>query len=78
MEKGRVRAIVSVWREEERKGGREGGAITTSSSAGPHHDRDLGNAGGRHVGLVVEDASEVVWGQKKGREGRAEVSGGAI
>ena len=32
--------------------------------AGPHHDRDLGNAERRHLRLVVEDAAEVAFSGK--------------
>ena len=34
--------------------------VGAAGRARPHHDRDLGDARGRHAGLVVEDAAEVV------------------
>ena len=34
--------------------------VRAPGGAGPHDHRHLGNAQGRHLGLVVEDSSEVV------------------
>ena len=34
--------------------------IGAAGGAGAHHDGDLRDAGGRHVGLIVEDAAEMI------------------
>ena len=54
--------IVTEGREGGTDGGTEGGRDggLTSGSAGAHDDRDLRDAGGGHVGLIVEDAPEVI------------------
>ena len=35
------------------------GHVCATRGAGSHHGRDLGNAHGRHLRLVIEDAAEV-------------------